>query len=253
MDKEKLNPEEEIEVIIEDEEVSDEETAEEDAPAEGTPLEETPAEEEPEEEKPEDKTVPLAALRREREKTRNMRKENDDLKRAMSRVMEGAGVSDPKALEERMDNLTLQKFVEQHGMDENTARMFLLQQKKIKELEAAQGGRDFDGEIQQLRDNPFYGDIDEVADEVTSYADEKNLTVREAYNALFGEQRAKVLSEEAAAGRAEQKKQDKKIPALSSAGNAPSPKNKVKLTTQELAFAEAGGMSPAEYAKYRKK
>ena len=237
--RDKLN-DEEIEVIIEDGQ-SEEPTEE---------AQEEALEEEPQEQQ-EEKTVPLTALQREREKLRNLKKENTDLKKVVNRVMDGAGTRDPRELENKMDDLTLQNYIEQQGMDENTARVFLMQQKKIAEYERSKGDTALKEEIAGLRDKPFYADITEVEEDVIEYAKAKGLTAKEAYNALFADQRAEELVREKENLLMQEKKHDKKISALSSAGNAPANKNAVKLTSEEAAWAKASGMTPADYARFK--
>lgn len=226
-----------------------EETAEE---ATDEAVEETTAE--VEEDVP--KTVPLTALHQEREKTKTLKQQIKDYEKVLNRLKESTGVKDTRELEERMDNITLQEYVQNQGMDEQTARTFLMQQKKISELEKAQGAKDYAGEIQKLSTSPFYADIEEVADDVTEYAAQKNITAKEAYNILYAEQRALTLQKEAEQKALKQSatKQSKKISALSSSGNAQSKtQNTIKLTPTEAWAAKMAGMTPAEYDKYRKK
>lgn len=200
---------------------------------------------------PEEKTVPLTALQKEREKIRSLKKELAEHKKIISRVMEGSGARDPRELETRMDDITLQNYIEQQGMDENTARVFLMQQKKLAELERSKKDVEIKDEISKLKDNPFYADIDEVSDEVMEYAKDRNVSAKEAYNVLFAEQRYEQLARQNENRRMQEKKQEKKISALSSAGNAPAQKNTVKLTADEMAWAKAAGMTAAEYAKFK--
>lgn len=248
--------EEEVEIIddeVTDEVSDDEEAAEEEVSEEEEVQDEGGETGEPDEET--QKTVPLAALHQEREKLRTLKKEHAQLKSVVDRLVENTGVRDTRELEERMDNITLQEYIENQGMDERTARVFLMQQKKIAELEKAQGVKTHEAEIQKLKESPFYADIDEVADDVVDYANKKGVTAKEAYNALFAEQRAITLQKEAEqrALKKAAEKQGKKIPALSSSGNAVAPKSKVRLTRAELEFAKAAGLTPSEYAEYKKK
>ena len=173
----------------------------------------------------------------------------------MDRLVESTGVRDTRELEERMDNITLQEYIQNQGMDEKTAKLFLMQQKKISELEKAQGSKNYEAEIQTLRTSPFYADIDEVTDDIIEYASQKGITAKEAYNVLYAEERATKLQKEAEQKALKQSniKQGKKIPALSSTGNVGTVNNKVKLTPTEAWAARTAGMTPAEYVKYRKK
>ena len=248
------------EEIIGTETVEDVEVTEEETEAEET---EEPTEDDTEAETVEEvtdtaepeKTVPLAALHQEREKNKALKKEHSELKKVLDRLIKNTGVRDTRELEERMDNITLQEYIQNQGMDEPTAKAFLMQQKKIEELEKAQGTKNYDNEIQTLRTNPLYSDIDEVSEDVVEYANQKGITAKEAYNILYAEQRAIKLQKEAEQKALKQAatKQSKKIPALSSTGNASTAKATVKLTPTEAWAAQMAGMTPAEYAKYRKK
>lgn len=209
------------------------------------------------EEKPEDikeeKTVPLAALQKERERLRSLKKEYNEIKGTLERVLENSGIQSPRELMERMDEITMQEFIEKHGMTEHAARLFLMQQKEIEELKKAQRNKDYSAEIQSLKQRPFYADIESVADEVTEYAQKKGITAKEAYNALFAEKRAEELAREAeiSGAQSEMERQSRKIPALSSSGSAKSQPAGLNLTKKEIAAARAAGMDPQEYAKYK--
>lgn len=208
-------------------------------------------EEELEEVAEEVKTVPLIALQKEREKLRSLKKQLSDQSKILNRVMEGAGARDPKELESRMDELTLKDYIENQGYDENTARLFLMQQKENAKLKSSLSEVSYKEELAELKDNPFYSDIEEVKEDVFDYAKAKGLTVRESYNALFGEQRALELQSEKKSAQIQEKKNNKRIAALSSSGNSTENKNSIKLSADERAYAEAAGMTPEDYAKYK--
>ncbi len=164
-------------------------------------------------EEKEEKTVPLTALQRERERLRAIKKENMELREKVE------------------------------GMDGE----------KQQELENAAAERDFLKEIKSLRQNPFYADIENVADEVMEAARERGLTPKEAYAVLFAEQRAEHLQKAAAQAAAVQAAAalEKRIPALSSSGNAAGRLPKISLSPAEEEFAMAAGIDPAEYQKYK--
>lgn len=250
MDNLENNAAEEVEIVDED---TSEEVTEEAAEEAAEEVVEDTAEETDTEDAP--KTVPLTALHQEREKLKTLKKEYSELKKVTDRLFKNTGVRDVRELEDRMDNITLQEFIQNKGMDEGTAKTFLMQQKRIAELEKAQGAKDYEAEIKTLRATPYYSDIDDVSDEVIEYADKRGITAKEAYNVLYGEQRANTLQKEAEQKALKQAavKQSKKIPALSSTGNVANTKGTIKLTSAEAEVAKAAGMTYAEYAKYRKK
>ena len=109
----------------------------------------------------------------------------------------------------------------------------------LKEEKSAQNKGD--AEIEEMKKNPFYGDIDEVRGEVLEYAAGHGLSPREAYGALFAEKKAD-----------EAQRLSKKIGALSQEGNAGDDDfEEGALSRGEYWAAKKAGMSLAEYLKYK--
>lgn len=97
-----------------------------------------------------------------------------------------------------------------------------------------------------LKEQPYFGDIDNVVDEVLEYSLAHNITPKEAYCALYAEEKAKKLMNKS-------EKESKNIAALSSEGNkSPEPEEGV-LSGDELWAAKKAGMSLADYLKYKTK
>lgn len=112
------------------------------------------------------------------------------------------------------------------------------------------------GEIDRLRSelakkeekgekNPFYEGMEKVADEVSAFAKEHSLTQKQAFAALYGEERFKEMESRI-------KMQKAKIPALSQSGNAGEEKEEGVLSSGEAWAAKKAGMSLADYLKYKK-
>ena len=204
----------------------------------------------------EEKTVPLAALHEARNKLREVSSRNRKLENIVSRLYESTGASTPEELLGRMDNIELAKVMKSRNIDEDTARFIMGMQNENRELKKQSDRRNFDTEISELSGNPMYDDILDVRDEVEEYALQKGLTPREAYNALYGEARAAKMSEAAKKAAIEQQKikDSKKIRGLSQRGNGTSVDgNTYNLSASELAVCRATGMTPKEYAAYKKK
>ena len=202
-----------------------------------------------------EKTVPLAALHEARNKLREANSRNRKLENIVSRLYESTGASTPEELLNRMDNIELAKVMKSRNIDEDTARFIMGMQNENRELKKQSDKRNFDTEINVLAQNPMYDDILDVRDEVEDYAMQKGLGIKEAYNALYGESRATKMSEAAKREAAEQQKlkDSKKIKGLSQRGSGSAVESEINLTPSELEVARAAGLTPKQYAQYKKK
>lgn len=238
--------------------------AEEEAPEEAT--EEIPeeaaeeaaeevAEEAPDEmtEGKDERTVPLAALQQERAERKRLRDELSKARAITDRLLEATGVSSLDELTNRMDETEKLRYMRDKGLDEDTAQMFLNMNRENSALRKLNDARRYDDEVATLAGNPFYNDINDVRDEVEEYARAKGITAKEAYNALYAEERAKRLQEEARSKAIQEReaKNSRKIKGLSSAGNSPAAEGSLGLSAAELAAAKMAGISPADYKKYK--
>ena len=227
-----------------------EDSVEEEAGAEGVEGgdEETAAEEVRDE-----RTVPLAALQQERAERRKLRDELSKARAITDRLLAATGAGSLDELEGKMDETEKLRIMRERGLDEDTAQMFLSINRENSALRKLNDARRYDDEVAALSGNPFYNDIADVRDEVEEYARSKGISAKEAYNALFAEERAKRLQEEARSRAIKERetKNSKKIKGLSAAGNSPAAEGSLGLSTAELQAAKAAGISPADYKKYK--
>ena len=101
-------------------------------------------------------------------------------------------------------------------------------------------------EALSLRDDPYYDDIESKLSEVLDYARRNGVTVKEAYRALFAEEKAKSLM-------SKEQKNKAKISALSQGGNSTDAEDGGVLSPDEIWAAKKAGMSIADYLKYKKR
>ena len=101
-------------------------------------------------------------------------------------------------------------------------------------------------EALSLRDDPYYDDIESKLSEVLDYARRHGVTVKEAYRALFAEEKAKSLM-------SKEQKNKAKISALSQGGNSTDAEDGGVLSPDEIWAAKKAGMSIADYLKYKKR
>ncbi len=135
-------------------------------------------------------------------------------------------------------------------MDKNT-EFINSQQDVLETAETVENIPDFKSEIESLKKEALYSDIDDVSAEISDFALEKGITAKEAYNALFGEARAKRLLDEVQKIKDDFHRKSRKIPALSS-GSAYHPANDDMTNSEKLA-AKLAGISVSEYLKYKNK
>ncbi len=208
-----------------------------------------------EEKKQEEKKVPLAALQEARAKLKAEREKNRELEGAIGRLYQRTGATNPGELMGLMDSFDLAQYMNEHGVDEETAKKFIAIQKENSALKMQGSRNNFDKEAAELSGNPLYDDIEEVYDEVAEYADKKGLTLKEAYNVLFGEARAEKIrkaAEEEALNKS-RVRDSKKIKGLSQRGNASAEEEDFGLSADEIKTAKRAGMPLKEYAKYKMK
>ncbi|MDR1100936.1 MAG: hypothetical protein LBL34_01035 [Clostridiales bacterium] len=110
---------------------------------------------------------------------------------------------------------------------------------------------DFLADFIEMTKNPLYADCAEHIDEVCDYASENNTSLKTAYNALFAEAKYDEIRQEAERKTLEEveRRQSRRIPAVVGATEA-TVRKAVKLNKDQLACAEAYGMTPEEYAVY---
>ncbi|MBO4898449.1 MAG: hypothetical protein J5590_09155 [Clostridia bacterium] len=101
-------------------------------------------------------------------------------------------------------------------------------------------------EALSLRDDPYYGDIEDKLSEVLDYARRHGVSAKEAYRALFAEEKARDLM-------AKEQKNKAKISALSQGGNSAEPEEGGVLSPDEIWAAKKAGMTIADYLKYKKR
>ena len=140
-----------------------------------------------------EKTVPLSALHKERDEKRRYRDEAKQIRPIIDRLMASTGAATPEELVSRMDAIELSRRMKERGVDEDTAREMLRMETENRSLKSKEAARNFDKDIQDLANDPYYSDIADVRDDVEEFAQSRGMSVKEAYNALFAEERAKKL------------------------------------------------------------
>ena len=113
-----------------------------------------------------------------------------------------------------------------------------------------------DLEIKELKLDPFYSDVDEKRNEVESLANNAGISVKQAYNALFGESKytsnkadLRIQIEQEILNNL-QKKQGLKVD-MTSNGEVKQ-QIRTKLSSDELEIAKLAGMTPQEYEAMKK-
>lgn len=232
---------------IEDIEIEDEIEIEDDS-------EEDPEEdpkEDPEEtavDEPEDKkelpadVVPKKALLAERAKYQRR------LKELKAELEKSKGADETK---KKLDELGLDESVA-----ETLASLISNSKSKADNVEALVNRKFRDLEFENLKSDPFYSDAEEHREELEEMAEKTGMSVRQCYNALFGDKKFK-LSQAELRSQIEQevlanikKRQEYGNIDTTENGNT-EVKSKLKLTKDEVSFAKAAGMTPAEYAAFK--
>lgn len=170
------------------------------------------------------------------------------------RLMEQTGVKDFEEMNRRMDALHANTLIQQ-GVPAEMAHSMAIGQRQIAEMQQQLKGYKYDGEVQRLKADPFFADIEQYREEFEGIAERTGQTLEAVYMAQRGRQRMKEREGEIEAKvKASKDRKAKKAVSTSPTGkSAAATKSRVQLTAAEKAVAKAAGMSPEEYAKFRKR
>ncbi|MCM3746530.1 hypothetical protein M3223_04095 [Paenibacillus pasadenensis] len=171
------------------------------------------------------------------------------------RLMEQTGVKDFEEMNKRMDALHAQNLIQQ-GVPEHIAHSMALGQRQIAEMQQQLKGYKYDGEAQRLKADPFFADIEQYREEFEGIAERTGQTLESVYMAQRGRQRMKEREAEIEAKvKASKERKAQKSVSTSPTGKSASPaaKSRIQLSAAEKAVAKAAGMTPEEYAKFRKR
>jgi len=150
------------------------------------------------------------------------------------------------------------KSLDELGLDENIANtlasLISKSKSKAENVEALVNKKFRDLEFENLKNDSFYSDAEDFREELEEMADKTGMTVKQCYNAMFGESKYK-LSETALRSKIEQevlanvkKRQEYGSIDTTENGETEVKSNKIKLTKDEMDIAKAAGMTAAEYA-----
>ncbi len=176
--------------------------------------------------------------------------EKEALNRVIRRLMDDMGAENLAALSEMIDRAEMQKLVRVHRLDEGAAKLFLAQQEKVRALREAEGRAAREAMYAEMRTDPLYTDVETRKNALEAFFLRTGVSPKEAYNALFGEERLRCMQREMEEKSAAAEKKAKHIPALAG-GDAPDTKGHIRLSEAESWAAARAGMTPAEYARYK--
>ncbi len=176
--------------------------------------------------------------------------EKELLMQLVRRLMDDMGASSLSDLGEMIDKAEERKLMRAHGLDEGAAQLFLKQQEKVRTLREAEAKAAREAAYIEMQKDPIFDDVDTRKNAMEAFILRTGVSPREAYLALFAEERLRRMQQEMDAMRAETEKKEKFIPALSG-GNAPDKKTEVQLSEAEKRMAQKAGMTPQEYARFK--
>lgn len=176
--------------------------------------------------------------------------EKEMLLSIVTRLMDDMGAESLQELSEMIDKAEERKLISVHGLSEDAAKLFLSQQEKVRALRRAEKSAEREAVYAKMRQDPLYDDVDERRPFLEALILKTGISPKEAYLALFAEERLRSLLSDMESKETESKKKAKNIPALSG-GEAPDAPRHAKLTEMESRLAKKAGMTPEEYAKYK--
>lgn len=157
------------------------------------------------------------------------------------RVMKQSGAASVEEMNQRIDLLETERL-KKAGMDPQTAAAFVAQQRQIADMQASLRKSKYDGEVERLKKDAFFADIDDHRDELEELADSTGLSIEQAYRAVHGERRLKEREAEIEARvKANRAKRDgKRVNTAPSATSGKKPGKSLNLTPEQIAAADYG-------------
>lgn len=201
------------------------------------------------------KNPTAAAVIAERKKWQEKLKAQEQSVKLAEKIMKQAGINDAAEMERRLDLLEADRLQKQ-GVAPEVAAAMVAQQKQLTEMQESIRRAKYDGEVERLKKDPFFSDIDDHREELEGIADRTGLTMEQAYRALHGDRRMKEREAEIEARvKANRTKRDsKRVNTAPSAGGKKPAGNTYGLSPDQLAAAKFGVKkghfkSVEEYAK----
>lgn len=209
-----------------------------------------------------EKMVPLSALEAERKKWKDKLEREKTLKNLNQTKHSNDSFDEQTFLSKEIQRFT------KLGYDEDSARMFaedkLESKKEIEALKSliTNNSKDLSSqkrniELEQLKTDEFYADIEDVREEVEALAEKTGLSIKQAYNALYAD--TKLKGSKADQQRVMEQKILRDLKRKESAsvdmtptGGSTVATTKVKLTNEQIQIAKLAGMTPAEYYRLTK-
>lgn len=194
-----------------------------------------------------------AAVIAERKKWQAKLKEAEKAAAIAKRFMQQTGATDLEELNRRMDAFESQRLQEQ-GVPQELADRIAATERQLKEQQTDIRRQKFAVEAERLKSDPFYSDLDDHLEELESLAERTGQSLKSVYLAEHGERRLKEREAEIEAKvKANKENRAKKKVDTSPTGSSSNKQMKrVTLSATERAIAKAAGMTPEEYAKYKR-
>lgn len=217
---------------------------------------ETEQQEEPDDNSGKNPTA--AAVIAERKKWQDKLKAIEAQARVAERLMKQSGVEDITEMERRLDQIEANRLEEQ-GIDPHIAASFVAQQRQLEKMQADLRRQKYDGEVERLKQDAFFADIEDHREDLESIAERTGLTIEQAYMSIHGARRMKEREAEIEARvKANQSKRDsKKVNTNATSSQKGESAKDYGLSPEQLAAARFGVKkghfkSIGEYAKLLK-
>jgi len=203
IDPSELNDTEEPELDVE---VDDEsgEGVQDDGDDEAEEVQEQEEQEEIEDEEPaesqekekQEKEPPVNAIIAERKKWQARLQEANKRAAIAEKLMRLVGVDNVKELQARLDVVEAQRIAQQSGITLQQAQERIRERRELEEMKREIMRQKYESEVQRLKSDPFYADIEDFREEFQEIAEKTGMTLEEVYLAKRGKQRMKEMERE---------------------------------------------------------
>lgn len=170
------------------------------------------------------------------------------------RFMSQIGVADLDEMNRRMDAFEAEKLAKQ-GVPADLAERMARSERQLKEQERDIRRQKFAFEAERLKADPFYADLEDYREELEELAERAGMSLKAAYLSQHGDRRIKERETEieTKVKANKEKRAAKKVDTSPTGSNSNKSTRRVNLSADERAIAKAAGMTPEEYAKFKRR
>lgn len=143
-----------------------------------------------------EKEPQVNAIIAERKKWQSRLQEANKRAAIADKLMKLVGVDKPEDLLARLDAAEAQRIAQASGITPEQAQLQIQQRRELEDMKREIQRQKYESEVQRLKADPFFADIEEYREEFQEIAERTGMTLEEVYMSKRGRQRMKEMERE---------------------------------------------------------